>query len=372
MLRFEIVDLDRKYNLGVYEDYKNVKVDDARGLAKDVYKHVEHPLYNVDQFALEPIMYCYLQTITNAARADDSALTIHYMPVFLGLIGLLKESARATSLFQSALDTIIAIASENPLKVYLLPLSRIFRWFSIWPHQIEFPENVILLSIERYMPNKNVICVPYPSNYYYTTQLEVATQQLAQTEAIKSRKACFFGRPRRDDHIRSQIISLLDDSKDTDCVSSFDAEGRLHLLAERSVRSLVDLRTRTWISVEPPGDSPSRKGIFDALLGFSLPMLFESGRYDFPFARFFPWEKICFFIYGSDEWRILNRRRSFDQLLSEIPERAIRDRISLLGRYVTYLQYTNPMERPAGVKDAFFAIEVEVESLMRSRLSFGS
>jgi hypothetical protein len=363
MLDFDVVALDPKYNLSAYQDYAGRAIRGVEDVADSVYREIDHPLYNVDQFALEPIMFCHFMTRTRGA--DGAAPErLSYLPIFLGLISLLKSDETEKSLFNEAIDLIMSIAAKHPRRRFVLPLSRIYRAFSIWPWQIRFPDNVIILSIERYLPNRNVICVPYPANFVYKDAAEVDRQLAGKRDAEKTRTACFFGRPRREDHMRSGMIGLLERSAHTECVSRFAAAGRLHLLSDDTVAALADLRRRTWISIEPPGDSPSRKGIFDALLGLSLPLLFESGRYDYPFSRIFPWEDICVFINAQDEWRLLNGRKSIDSILSELAETDILARLSVLANHARLLQYTPPRFRSPTTRDAFFAMEGEIQALI--------
>ena len=371
-LKTHVVEVAPKFNLGVYEAYVGAPIRGPADISNSIFKEIKHPLYNIDQFALEPIMFCYFTSKDQRLPQDVNAPDVYYLPIFLGLICFSRNEEQDLALFREAVELIISISKSEPSKTFVLPLSRIYRYFYLWPWQLKLPDNVIILTIENYLPHPNVICVPYPSDFHYNSESEVAQRLRSKLSSVKEKTACFFGRKRRDDHFRSQIISVIEASKLTKSISNFDSSGRKHRLSDGVVEGLSTLRLNSWLSIEPPGDSPSRKGIFDALLGLSLPLLFESGRYDFPFSNYFPWYDTCLFIKSADEWRLMTNKKSLDEIILETSEQEIKDRIVLLSKYVRLLQYTPPHKREPNTKDAFFATEIEIGSLMKKRIAYAT
>ncbi len=364
-MRFETVDLPRRYNLDVLEKYAQATFEDAGDVNAYIYEEIDHPYYNIDQFSLEVIMYLYFLKTTEQDLPSINIGTVFYLPIFLGLMGFLPDESEREALTRDSIDLIMNTAARAPENLFVLPLARIFRYFSVWPLTIKFPPNVIVLTIENYRPAQNVICVPYPSNYIYDTQNELLDAMRRKLAAPKLFKACFFGRKRgRDDHLRNRIISLIEESKLTESVSAFQSSGKLHRLSTDAAKKLDELKSASWISIEPPGDSPSRKGIFDSILSLTVPLLFDSGRYYYPFPRLFPWEHTCLFVDNAEEWRLTNGRRRLDDVIRAIKPTDIETAIHHMAHNAMWLQYTSPAKRRPEHNDAFAAINLELDQYL--------
>lgn len=360
--------LPRAFNLDILGAYLKTAVPDASGLDSLIFRPVAQNLYSVDQFMLEGIFFNYFSRTDEIDLPNIDGEDVIYIPAFLGLLSIEQGNDRDTVF--AFVQRINEFAGESPDTLHVLPLSKIFRAFSSWPYDLTFRDNIVIVSIENFFPHQNVITAPYPSNYYYEPG-ELA-ERLAQKRARPKRNvACFFGRQRASGHIRSQYIERLQGARLAEVVSEFGSGTRKHLLDDGVASGLDDLRSRSLMSIELPGDSPSRKGIYDALLNPCVPMLFESGRFDFPFRNGFPWMKTCIFVTATDEWRILNDRRSMDDILGQYDLTLIEEKLDAIADHAHLLQYTPAALQRPGTQDAFWATMQEVAALARSKRAYG-
>lgn len=363
MIEIEILPIESRYNLDVLSAYFRKNIEDHEQLDTILFPKLKENLYNVDQFSLEAIFYNYFSGRAKIRIPHQSHALLHYLPAMLGTATLATPDPEvAVREFGGLIED---VSKSMPDSTIVLPISRIFRAFHKWPFAMQLPPNVIAVSIETFLPHPNAITAPYPSNYFYPQG------GLAQAvdEKLKAKKgdACFFGKPRRNNHMRTQILKTLHGRQNVEIMAEFSGMGRKHLLSDQDVIAMDCLRKRSRFSIELPGDSPSRKGIYDAILSGTIPVLFESGRFNFPFTEVFPWLEACIFIGPAQEAHMIEGRASLADVLAAESEEQYRRRMQLIAKHGEIFQYTPRYLHDEGCVDAFSLTMISAASLAERR-----
>ncbi|CAI8589274.1 unnamed protein product [Vicia faba] len=148
--------------------------------------------------------------------------------------------------------------------------------------ELEKMQNPIKLLIERQPWHLNDIGIPHPTYFHPKSDNDIIEWQLKIIRSNRKNLVSFAGAARNDadDHIRSIIIDQ--------CSSKND--GKCKFLNCSSVKcnapeSIIELFVESEFCLQPPGDSPTRKSVFDSLISGCIPVLFD------PFTAYYqyPW-----------------------------------------------------------------------------------
>ncbi|KAK7308980.1 hypothetical protein RJT34_05356 [Clitoria ternatea] len=159
--------------------------------------------------------------------------------------------------------------SESPWGTRLLELDKM--------------QNPIKLLIERQPWHVNDIGIPHPTNFHPHSDHDIISWQLKIIRSNRKNLVSFAGgaRANADDKIRSILIDQ--------CTSVEDGT-KCHFLNCGAVKcdgaeSIIELFVESEFCLQPPGDSPTRKSVFDSLISGCIPVLFD------PFTAYYqyPW-----------------------------------------------------------------------------------
>ncbi|CAL5187523.1 unnamed protein product [Lathyrus oleraceus] len=148
--------------------------------------------------------------------------------------------------------------------------------------ELEKMQNPIKLLIERQPWHLNDIGIPHPTYFHPKSDNDIIDWQLKIIRSNRKNLVSFAGAARNDadDHIRLIIIDQ--------CSSKSD--GKCKFLNCSSVKcnepeSIIQLFVESEFCLQPPGDSPTRKSVFDSLISGCIPVLFD------PFTAYYqyPW-----------------------------------------------------------------------------------
>ncbi|KAK7260817.1 hypothetical protein RIF29_27115 [Crotalaria pallida] len=138
------------------------------------------------------------------------------------------------------------------------------------------------LLIERQPWHVNDIGIPHPTYFHPHSDNDIIAWQLKIIRSNRKNLVSFAGgaRPEAKDNIRSILIDQ--------CTSK--SNGKCHFLNCSSTKcdepeSITQLFMESEFCMQPPGDSPTRKSVFDSLISGCIPVLFD------PFTAYYqyPW-----------------------------------------------------------------------------------
>nr|GEX60384.1 xyloglucan-specific galacturonosyltransferase 1 [Tanacetum cinerariifolium] len=146
--------------------------------------------------------------------------------------------------------------------------------------EVEEMQNPIKLMIERQPWEVNDIGIPHPTHFHPQSDDDIRSWQRKIISSHRRSLVSFAGaaRPGSQDSIRSILIdqctSTTEHCKFFDCKSGLCDEPQ----------SLIGLFTESEFCLQPPGDSPTRKSVFDSLVSGCIPVLFDpyTAYYQYP------------------------------------------------------------------------------------------
>ncbi|XP_057978347.1 xyloglucan-specific galacturonosyltransferase 1 [Malania oleifera] len=160
-------------------------------------------------------------------------------------------------------------------------------------------QNPIKVLIERQPWHLNDVGVPHPTHFHPRSDADIIAWQLRIMRADRRSLTGFAAgeRPGLPENIRSLLIKH--------CISA--GEGKCRFLDCNSgdcaqPESVIRLFMESEFCLQPPGDSPTRKSLFDSLVSGCIPVLFD------PFTAYYqyPWHlpeehgKYSVFIYQEE------------------------------------------------------------------------
>ncbi|BBN16119.1 xyloglucan galactosyltransferase MUR3 [Marchantia polymorpha subsp. ruderalis] len=301
--RLYIYNLPRLFNLDILDRYCQNKTDYPEMCAKFVnsgmgfkLEHVMEPLeawYRTDQFSLDLLFHDRLKKYPCLTQDPETA-DLFYAPYYAGLdvteFLFATEIQLRDKLTQRFLGWMMAQPSFVRLQghKHLLLLGRIVWDFhrtevlSNWGNSLlknGDVENMTALILERdpEASEAHQMAVPYPTSFHPKTDAEL---KLWQEKVASSNRdlslVSFAGSPRRNKSKGHVMYAYLRDNLFEQCDKSnlctpllcdeIDCQANPHLV--------TNLLLRSTFCLQPPGDSPTRKGVFDCLVAGTIPVFF--------------------------------------------------------------------------------------------------
>ncbi|KAE9612896.1 putative exostosin [Lupinus albus] len=150
--------------------------------------------------------------------------------------------------------------------------------------ELDKMQNPIKLLIERQPWHLNDIGIPHPSYFHPHSDNDIIAWQMKISMSNRKNLVSFAGagRPEAKDNIRSILIDQ--------CTSKYYSNGKCQFLDCGSAKcdgpeSIIQVFAESEFCMQPPGDSPTRKSVFDSLISGCIPVLFD------PFTAYYqyPW-----------------------------------------------------------------------------------
>lgn len=212
-------------------------------------------------------------------------------------------------------------------------------------------QNPIKLLIERQPWHLNDIGIPHPTYFHPRSDDGLLNWQLKMIRSRRKSLVSFAGaaRPDQPENIRSILINQCSSHSDsgTCTFQNCSSGGCDH------PKSVIDLFSESEFCLQPPGDSPTRKSVFDSLVSGCIPVLFD------PFTAYYqyPWHlpedhtKFSVFI---DQDEVREMKVNVIEKLMNISRKEREN----MRRYVVYellpeLVYANPNSQLDKFQDAF-------------------
>ncbi|KAG7547692.1 Exostosin-like [Arabidopsis suecica] len=223
---------------------------------------------------------------------------------------------------------------------------------SDWGSKLRFlPEsrNMSMLSIESSSWN-NDYAIPYPTCFHPRSVDEVVEWQELMRSQKREYLFTFAGAPRPEykDSVRGKIIDECLESK-KQCYLLDCNYGNVN--CDNPVNVMKVFRNSVFC-LQPPGDSYTRRSMFDSILAGCIPVFFHPGTAYAQYKWHLPKNHTSYSVYlpvkDVKEWNIKIKER-----LTEIPEeRVVRLREEVL-RLIPRVVYADPKYGLDGNEDAF-------------------
>ncbi|KAF7810271.1 putative xyloglucan galactosyltransferase GT20 [Senna tora] len=136
-------------------------------------------------------------------------------------------------------------------------------------------QNPIKLLIERQPWHVNDVGIPHPTYFHPHSDNDIIAWQLRIMRSNRKSLVSFAGAPRPEaqDNIRSILINQCTSINDTSkCEFLNCSSGKCE---NEEAESVIELFLGSEFCLQPPGDSATRKSVFDSLLSGCIPVLFD-------------------------------------------------------------------------------------------------
>ncbi|XP_059664084.1 xyloglucan-specific galacturonosyltransferase 1-like [Cornus florida] len=298
--------------------------------------------YQTHQYSLEPIFHA--RVLKHPCRVyNENEAKLFYVPFYGGLDILRWHFKNVSNDVKDtlALDLVKWLESQRPWvrnsgKDHVFVLGKISWDFrrkssSSWGTrllELDQMQNPMKLLIERQPWHINDIGVPHPTHFHPHSDDDIIAWQLKIIRSNRRSLVSFAGaaRPGAPENIRSVLIkqcTLADNGRCRflNCSSSGCDQPEM----------VIELFMESEFCLQPPGDSPTRKSVFDSLVSGCIPVLFD------PFTAYYqyPWhlpqdhDRYSVFI---DQEEVREMKMNVVERLMKIPVRERDD----MRRYIVY------------------------------------
>ncbi|CAM6020391.1 unnamed protein product [Sphagnum balticum] len=147
---------------------------------------------------------------------------------------------------------------------------------------LSLPElkNVTKLLIERGHTHidetgeadSKMIAIPYPTSFHPSTDLEIQNWQNTVRHSKRDLLVSFAGSSRNKNmsgEVRGVLLDACETSEQCTLIRC------THQTCVRTPQTITELSLRSVFCLQPSGDSPTRKGIFDCMLAGCIPVFFD-------------------------------------------------------------------------------------------------
>ncbi|KAF3456648.1 hypothetical protein FNV43_RR01302 [Rhamnella rubrinervis] len=260
------------------------EIDDSEGVLSS-----NRSWFWTNQFLLEVIFHNKMMKYKCLTKDPSSASAI-YVPFYAGLDASLHLWDLNISVRDSSgKDLVDWVSRQSEWKKmwgrdHFLVAGRISWDFrrqtdntSDWGSKFRFlPEsmNMTMLSVES-SSWKNDFAIPYPTNFHPSKYTEVLQWQTRMKNQSRPNLFTFAGapRPELENSIRGKIINQCQASrgcKFIDCSANYGKN------CDSSVNLMKVFQSSVYC-LQPPGDSYTRRSIFDSILAGCIPVFFHPG-----------------------------------------------------------------------------------------------
>ncbi|KNA22912.1 hypothetical protein SOVF_029970 [Spinacia oleracea] len=262
--------------------------------------------YNTHQFMLEPIFHNRI--LRHPCRVDNpEEAKVFYVP-FYGALDMLSSHFSHVKVPSDKLSKeIVDWLKQQKMWNTHFGLDHVFvlgknSWdlrrseYVPWGTpllELDELQNPIKLIIERQPWHMNDVGVPYPTYFHPRSDQEIISWQQKISQVQRKYLVSFAGAPRKDPmSIRSILIEQ--------CTSSPEVCKFLNCGEKLCVESapVMKLFMESEFCLQPDGDSPTRKSVFDSLVAGCIPVVFDpfTAHYQYPWHLPEDYKKYSVFI----------------------------------------------------------------------------
>ncbi|KAF3448554.1 hypothetical protein FNV43_RR09267 [Rhamnella rubrinervis] len=251
--------------------------------------------YRTHQYSLEPIFHA--RVLKHPCRVyNENEAKLFYVPFYGGLDILRWHFKNVSNDVKDtlSLELIKWLETQRPWgrnsgKDHVFVLGKISWDFrrndGSWGTrllELDQMQNPIKLLIERQPWHANDIGIPHPTYFHPQSDDDIIAWQTKIISSYRRHLVSFAGADRPDvpDNIRSMLIKQCTSADHHNCQFLDCNSGGCD-----EPESVIQLFVESEFCLQPPGDSPTRKSVFDSLVSGCIPVLFD------PFTAYYqyPW-----------------------------------------------------------------------------------
>ncbi|XP_024934470.3 xyloglucan-specific galacturonosyltransferase 1 [Ziziphus jujuba] len=319
--------------------------------------------FTTHQYSLEPIFHS--RVLKHPCRVyNENEAKLFYVPFYGGLDVLRWHFKNVSNDVKDilALELIKWLEAQKPWsrnsgKDHVFVLGKISwdfrRNFTSWGTrllELDQMQNPIKLLIERQPWHVNDVGIPHPTYFHPQSDDDIISWQSKIISSYRKTLVSFAGaaRPDSTETIRSILIKQCTSSDNQKC-KFLDCSSR----GCDQPESVIQLFMESEFCLQPPGDSPTRKSVFDSLISGCIPVMFD------PFTAYYqyPWHlpedhgRYSMFV---DKNEVREMKVNLVEKLMKVPLKERQE----MRRYIVYellpgLVYGDPNSQLEKFHDAF-------------------
>jgi len=218
-------------------------------------------------------------------------------------------------------------------------------------------ENVTKVLIEKDHYRQDQMAMPYPSSFHPYADDQIVSWQRTMLSSQRNHLVLFAGGPRAG----KTFSALLRDELMRQCLNS----SRCLLLrcdiidCERNPQILTQNFLNSVFCLQPPGDSPTRKGVFDCLVSGTIPVIFDENTIYQQYMEYLPKKGRSYSVLF-DGHAVLDGKIDVLEELHQIPTNTIAAMQMTINGLLPNIIYSKPGSN-VSTRDAF---DITIDSLL--------
>ncbi|KAG5593195.1 hypothetical protein H5410_043709 [Solanum commersonii] len=320
--------------------------------------------YQTHQYSLELIFHSrVLNHPCRVHNADEAKL--FYVPFYGGLDVLRWHFKTVSNDVKDSLGVELVRwlesqkhwfqKSGNDHVFVLGKISWDFRRYSdtIWGSrflELDEMQNPVKLLIERQPWQVNDIGIPHPTYFHPQSDNDIIAWQDRIIKSNRKSLVSFAGaaRPDAPENIRSILINQCTSTKDQECRFL-----NCNSSSCNQPESIIELFMESEFCLQPPGDSPTRKSVFDSLISGCIPVIFDPFTAYYQYSWHLPQDHNKYSVF-IDQEDVRKMKVNVVERLMQIPTKEKEN----MRSYIVYellpgLVYGDPKSKLDKFQDAF-------------------
>ncbi|KAL5989925.1 hypothetical protein ACLOJK_010820 [Asimina triloba] len=382
-----VYDLPEKFNAGLLRDCRNLSIYtdmcphvSNRGLGRPVSDMGSSSWYATHQFIAEMVFHARVENHPCRTR-DSAAAELFYVPFYGGLYASSRFREPNLHARDALAEELADYLSQQPAwrknqgADHFLVLGRTAWDFMRTDDGVDFGANRLLrlprvanmtvLTVERHpWEGSNQYGIPYASYFHPSVPDEMATWQNRMRSIPRPHLFSFVAGPRKGVEkaaVRDVIFRHCAASAQCRHVKCAPGAPECH-----EPSRVLHVLSQSNFCMQPPGDSFTRRSVFDSVLAGCIPVFFSPHTAYTQYAWFLPSDHARYSVYIPEE-----KAGQIEDELVKIPAVEVERMRATVIDLIPRLTYAHPNASDVGFKDA---VDVVVEKLarhVRSRLQVG-
>ncbi|KAG0557708.1 hypothetical protein KC19_11G151200 [Ceratodon purpureus] len=330
--------------------------------------------YRTEQFTLEVAIHERLKTHSCLTTNPDEA-SLFYIPFYhsLDLIRTLYLNDNLSARDLLGQRFVKWISTQAPWQRHqghrhVLVLGRIYWDYirgigtdSTWgSNLLTLPElgNVTKLFIERSPWKSDTVGIPYPTSFHPGSETDLRAWQHTVRTSKRHQFASVAGGTRT-----KKLTGSIRDEVFKQCANSTKCKQVrcTHELCVTKPQTIIQMGLESVFCLQPPGDSPTRKGIFDSLQAGCIPVLFHEHQAVQQYLFHLPGNGLSYSVMIPQDDVAVNHYDVMDHL-SRIPRSRIKKLQANIIKLLPQLLYRNPVL--TGEYTSKDAVDVAIDGLL--------
>lgn len=210
------------------------------------------------------------------------------------------------------------------------------------------PNNMTMLTIETGYWN-NDFAIPYPTDFHPSTDSQIIEWQRKVKRQKRPFLFSFIGgpRPTQETSIRGELINQCKASKSCYFLACIPGEKRCG-----DPVAVINTFLSSVFCLQPPGDSFTRRSIFDAILAGCIPVFFHPGTAYAQYIWHFPKDHRKYSVFIPSKG-IKGKEVNVREILEGVSSKEVLEMRNEVIRMIPRVVYADPRSRLESFEDAF-------------------